>query len=135
VERVYDLSVLKNISFEPYTDRNDQVYAEIQAISFHSRDGLECYFNAGQSNHLYETLREDIHMRTLVSEASVIDEAKIRFQFRAKGDRPYTSVTFEIGAPSKNTIRHLPQELIDIINKHLQRWGIEHHAKISELYS
>ena len=134
-ERVYDLSVLNNIHFEPYTDRDDQVYAEIQAILFHNEVGFEYYFNAGHANHLYETLREDTSMQTIFSKATGIDEAKIRFQFRAKGSRPHTSVTFEIGAPSKNTIRHLPQELIDIINKHLERWGIEHHAKTTEVYS
>jgi hypothetical protein len=108
---------------------------QIQAILFRNAVGFECYFNAGQSNHLYETLREDISMQTILANAAGIDEAKIRFQFRAKGNRPYTSVTFEIGEPSKNTIRHLPQELIDIINKHLERWGIEHHAKTAEVYS
>jgi hypothetical protein len=130
-ERVYDLSVLKNIHFEPYTDRMDQVYAEIQAIRFHNEDGFEYYFNAGQSNHLYEKIRGDLSMQRLLAEADVVDEAKIRFLFHAKGCRPYTSVTFEIGAPSKNTIRHLPQELIEIINKHLEQWGIEHHAKVN----
>ena len=130
-ERVYELSVLKNIHFEPYTDREDQVYAEIQAILFHDENGFETYFNAGHNNHLYETIRGNITKQTLLAEADEVDEAKVRFQFQAKGNRPYTSVTFEIGVPSKNTIRNLPQELIDIINKHLERWGIEHHAKVS----
>ena len=134
-ERVYDLSVLKNINFEPYTDRNDQVYAEIQAILFRDNQGFQCWFNAGQSNHLYEEIRSNPSKQQLLAEAVVIEEAKIRFQFFQKGDRQYTSVTFEIGVPSKNTIRNLPQELIDIINKHLERWGIEHHAKVMELHS
>jgi len=134
-ERVYELSVLKNIHFEPYTDREDHVYAEVKAILLRNNSGFQNWFNAGQSNHLYEEIRGSAALRTLLAEAAEIEEAKIRFLFLPKGDRQYTSVTFEIGAPSKNTIRNLPQEFIDIINKHLERWGIEHHAKVMEMHS
>ena len=128
-DRVYDLSVFKDINFRGFTDREDKVCFAVQALLLKEPDGLYHMINAGPYGDLYESIQDRADLKRQITDCKCIEEAKLRFVFFEKGDRPYTSVTFEIGIPSKNTVRHLPQEMIDIINKYLERWGMEYHAK------
>ena len=104
-ERVYDLSVFKNVHFRGFTDRDDKAQFAVQALTFQEQDGMTHLINAGPGGDLYEQIHDRADLKKQITECRYIEEAKLRFVFFEKGDRPYTSVTFEIGVPSKNRNR------------------------------
>jgi hypothetical protein len=126
----YNLSVLKNIHNELRTEITDYVHVAVQAILF-EEGGLRYSINAGSCGDLYEEIQNRNELKKLLANAVQIEEAKFRFTFFQKANRPCINVTFEIGVPHKNTIRQLPDEFVKIINKYLERWGIEQHARVA----
>jgi hypothetical protein len=117
-KRSYDLSVLKNIPVELRTEIADAVHGAVQSILFIEQGGLHHLINAGNDGDLYEEIYNREDLKNLIANAVLIKEAKFRFTFFQKANRHYTTVTFDIGVPYKNTIRQLPDEFVKIINKY-----------------
>jgi hypothetical protein len=123
-QRNYDLSIFKNPNVILWTESSDQIQVSVQSLVFQDENGITHGLSVGRNADLMKKM--DDADRLKITRSQEITEVKLRFVFLPKGNRPYCSVTFEIAIPSKNTIRHLDPTLVQIINKYLERWGIEH---------
>ena len=132
-KKVYDLSVLKNPDFVPWTDPWDMVHVAIEAITVYEEKRHKNTFDFGYGDDFFEDISQRPHHVMALEAAQEVRKARFRFDFHAKKGREPISIRFEIGEPSRNTLGHHDLQYVRIINMYLERWGITHERTVARV--
>lgn len=112
------------------TDPEDGVTAEIVSMELFDRQDSSRlkYANstANKSESFYELLTQKLDTEAVPLWHWNVTRVAIRFHFLKQGDRKPGRQTIEIGLPHSCSLRNASPDRIDIIQKYLKLWKIDH---------
>ena len=130
-EQIYDLSVFKHDGLTLTPDPRDNIVIQLKEITLEWENIREVTMQAKKHEYTLDWVRETVAERNLPWENAQVTHVKIQILILPTEYRRRGSMTFEIAAPNKSTLRHHDAARIELARKYLKQWRIENDETIA----
>ena len=127
-ERIYDLSVFKQNGFLLTPDPIDNIIIQLKEITLEWKDIRKVTLKAEMHENTLDWVRRSIEEKELPWHTATVGRVKIQILILPDEYRRRGSMTFEIAAPNKCTLRNQDAARIELARKYLKQWGVENES-------
>jgi len=131
-DQIYDLSVFKEDSFTLTPDPCDNIIILLKEITLDWADNRKITFKTEKHNNTLDWVRRSIEEEELSWDEANATHVKIQILILPDEYRRRGSMTFEIAAPNKCTLRNQDEARIALARKYLKKWGVEDASTIAK---
>ena len=124
-EQIYDLSVFKEDGFVLTPDPRDNIVIQLKEITLEWASIRKVTVKAEKHENTLDWVRETISEYALPWKPAQVTRVKIQIFILPDEYRRRGSITFEIAAPNKCTLRNQDAARIELARKYLRLWGVE----------
>jgi hypothetical protein len=127
-EQMYDLSVFKQDGFTLTPDPRDHIVIQLKEITLEWKDIRKVTLKAEKYYDTLDWVRHSIEEKELPWPHTNVTHVKIQILILPDEYRRRGSMTFEIAAPNKCTLRHQDAARMELARKYLKQWGVENES-------
>ena len=125
-EQIYDLSIFKEDGFMLTPDPRDKIVIQIKEITLDWPDKQEMTLKPKNQHNTLDWVRRSVVEKELPWDTARVTHVKIQILILPTEYRRRGSMTFEIAAPNKSTLRHHDMARNELAQKYLKQWGVEY---------
>ena len=127
-EQIFDLSVFKQDGFTLTPDPRDNIVIQLKEIILNWADKQEMTLKPKKQHNTLDWVRRTVVEKELPWHEANVDCVKIQILILPTEYRRRGSMTFEIAAPNKSTLRNHDAARIELARKYLKQWGVENES-------
>ena len=129
-ETIYNLSVFKEEGLALTPDPRDHIVILLKEMTLNWPNGRSITFSTKTHGDAHHWARKSLEDNEQPWHDAHVDYVKIQILIMPTEYRRRGSMTFEIAAPNKSTLRNQDAARIELARKYLKTWGVEHERTI-----